>query len=36
MWYVVGWAKCAFGDQEGLIRKKDMPFGTPPDHEKKV
>ena len=24
------WPKCAFGDQKGLIRKKDMPFGNPP------
>ena len=26
------WPKCAFGDQKGLIRNKDMPFGNPPHH----
>ena len=26
------WPKCAFGDQKGLIRSKDMPFGIPPYH----
>ena len=25
------WPKCAFGDQKGLIRKKGMPFGNPPN-----
>ena len=29
------WPKCAFGDQKGLIRIKDMPFGNPPHHETK-
>ena len=23
------WPKCAFGDQKGRIRKKDMSFGNP-------
>ena len=26
------WPKCAFGDQKGLIRNKDVPFGNPPHH----
>ena len=26
------WPKCAFGDQKGLFRNKDMPFGNPPHH----
>ena len=26
------WPKCAFGDQKGLIRNKDMPFGNSPHH----
>ena len=29
------WPKYAFGDQKGLIRNKDMPFGNPPHHGKK-
>ena len=30
------WPKCAFGDQKGLIRNKDMPFGNPPYHRTKT
>ena len=26
------WPKCAFGDQKGLIRNRDMPFGNPPHY----
>ena len=26
------WPKCAFGNQKGLIRNKDMPFGSPLHH----
>ena len=35
MWICGGFASCgpsAFGDQKGLIRNKDMPFGNPPHH----
>ena len=28
--------KCAFGDQNGLIRKKVMPFGNPSYHGTKI
>ena len=35
MWWIGPiWPKHAFGDQKGLIRKKDMPFGDSPDHAK--
>ena len=30
------WLKCTFGDQKGLIRNKDMPFGNPPYHGTKI
>ena len=30
------WPKCAFGDQKGLIRNKDMPFGNPPHQGTKI
>ena len=26
------WLKCTFGDQKGLIRNTNMPFGNPPYH----
>ena len=30
MWWTCPmWPKCAFGDQKGLIRTKDMLFGNP-------
>ena len=35
-WFCPMWPKCAFGDQKGLIRIKDMPFGNPPYHRTKV
>ena len=28
-WFCPTWPKCAFGDQKGLIRNKDVPFGIP-------
>ena len=31
-WFCPMWPKCAFGDQKGLIRNKDVPFGNPPHH----
>ena len=31
-WFCLMWPKCAFGDQKGLIRNKDMPFGNSPHH----
>ena len=31
-WFCPMWPKCAFGDQKGLIRNKDMPFGNPLYH----
>jgi hypothetical protein len=36
MWWIGPmWPKCTFGDQKGLIRNKNMPFGNPPYHETK-